>query len=355
MSDTKRQVNSTRLTGISAGSFWWLLATAVAAAIVVGTAAAEILDLIAVPLAMLFVALTLATALAPLVSRLETRMPRLAASLLVLAGLIVVLGGLAWAIVPSFTTQIRDLGSHVPDLIERARQFIDRWGGEITPQSIASQVSNLGPTLLRLPLTVTSVLSGILLILFASFYMLLEAAGIENFFLSLFPEQRRTRVKEVAEAMGRAMGGYARGVAINGAIVGLVTFIGLLLLGVNYALALGILAGLLELIPVVGPIVAGIIIVGLTLLQMPGQAIWVLIFVVVLQQLENNILVPNIMETQTKLSPLMSILALVIGGAIGGILGALIAIPIAAALHVLVEMVIAPAIRRQTGAEPEED
>ena len=150
------------------------------------------------------------------------------------------------------------------------------------------------------------------------------------------------------------MGGYIRGVVINGMIVGFLTFVGLFIFGIDFAVVFGVMAGMLELLPVAGPILSGVIIVGLTLLQSPGKALAALIFIFVLQELENHILVPNIMRTQTDISSLLAVLALFAGDAIGGLLGALIAIPIAAALHVLVKQVLAPAIRKQTQAEMQE-
>jgi predicted PurR-regulated permease PerM len=174
---------------------------------------------------------------------------------------------------------------------------------------------------------------------------------MESFILSLFPEARREHIHHGLVEMAQAMGGYFRGAAINGIIIGLISFVGFLLIGIDFALAFGVMAGLLELVPIAGPIIATLIISGLTLLQSPGQALAVLIFMIVLQQIENNVLVPQVMRSQTDISRLLSILAVFAGGAIGGLLGALIAIPITAALRVLVLLVIAPAIRRQTGAE----
>jgi predicted PurR-regulated permease PerM len=217
-----------------------------------------------------------------------------------------------------------------------------------------SQVSDLSSSLLRLPLTISTAIFGFFLILFLSFYVLLEISRMEGFLLSLFPAERRTRVREVVASMGDAMGGYVRGSIINGVIVGFLVFFGLLILNVDFAIAFGVLSGILELIPTMGPIIATVVIVGLTLLQSPGQALTVLIFLVVLQQVENHILVPNIMRSQTSISPLTTILALFAGGAVGGLIGALVAIPIAAALRVFIQKVVAPAIRGRTGAEPVE-
>lgn len=346
------------ITELSYPKVWWLLATAIAVALILGLGALEAIRLLALPLALLVAALTLAAALDPVVAWLENRMPRLPAIILTYLVVLILLGALIWAVIPSLVEQVQDLVSRLPDLTERARALIERWDGNLPGDSftntIFSQLSRLGPMLLRLPLTLTSIISGILFVLFISFYILREVSRIQGFILSLVPQGRQARVSEVLDKMGQAMGGYFRGTVINSVIVGLATFVGLLLIGIDFALVFGALAGILELIPIAGPIVATIIVAGLTLLQSPGQALVVLIFMVVLQQVENHILVPNIMRTQTDVSPLLTILALFAGGAIGGLLGALIAIPIAAALRVLVLEVIAPAIRRQTGADPPE-
>ena len=358
MNNPERASARTRLAELSYSKIWWSLTTAIAVALILGLGALQVIRLLALPLAVLIFALTLAAALDPLVVRVERRMSRLPAILLTYLVIVILLAALMWGVIPSLVEQVQDLSGLIPDLAARAGGLLDRWFGNLPGDSftttVFSQLSQLGPTLLRLPLTITSVLSGIILVLFISFYILLEASRIQDFMLSLFPEERRAHVNTVMAEMAQAMGGYFRGVVINGVIVGFVTFFGLLIIGVDFALVFGALAGLLELIPIAGPIVATFIIVGMTFLQSPGLALAALIFMVILQQVENNVLVPYIMQRQTDVSHLLSLLAIFAGGAIGGLLGALIAIPIAAALRVLVRQVIAPAIRRQTGAEPPE-
>lgn len=356
MNSRDSHVNKPSVTELPYSRVWWLLTTAITVSLIFGQGALEMIRVLALPLALLIAAITLAAALDPIVAWLERWMPRMLAIILTFLLVLILLGSLIWAVIPSLTEQVQDLGSRLPDLTERARVFIERWSGRLPGDSfrnsVLSQLSSLGTPLLRLPLTVTSVLSGILLVLFITFYILREAYRIQAFILSLFPEERRERVNEVGVAMAQAMGGYFRAVVINGVIVGFLTFLGLLILGVDFALTFGAVAGILELIPFAGPIVATLIVFGLTLLQSPGLALATLVFMIVLQQVENNILVPFIMRSQTEISPLLTILALFAGGAIGGLLGALVAIPITAALRVLVREVLAPAIRRRTGAEP---
>jgi predicted PurR-regulated permease PerM len=149
-----------------------------------------------------------------------------------------------------------------------------------------------------------------------------------------------------------AMGGYLRGLLIDGSILGTVTYIGLMLLGVRFPLLLGVLAGMGEIVPIAGPVIAGSVIVLVALFQSPQLALFTLIFVLILQQLESNVLVPLVMKSQVDISPLFTLIGIAMGGTIGGFLGAIVAVPVAAAITALVKVAIAPAIRRRTGAPP---
>ena len=151
--------------------------------------------------------------------------------------------------------------------------------------------------------------------------------------------------------MAKEMGGYFRGALINGLIIGILTSLGMFVIGVNYALVLGLIAGTLEFIPVIGPIIGAVPMVLIALLQSPAKALIALVFAIALHQLESGILVPNIMRTQTSISPLLVLLALTAGLSIGGVFGALVAIPLTAALRVLIIELVFPAIRHRTGVQ----
>jgi predicted PurR-regulated permease PerM len=129
------------------------------------------------------------------------------------------------------------------------------------------------------------------------------------------------------------------------------TYVGLVIIGVPFPLVLGVLAGLGELVPIAGPIFASIPAIGLALLDSPLKAGIVMVFYIAIQQLEGHILVPSIVGRQANIPPILAIFAILAGAALGGILGALIAIPIAGALRVLILRVVAPEIRRWTGAD----
>lgn len=192
------------------------------------------------------------------------------------------------------------------------------------------------------------------LVAFISLYTLIAAPNTHEMILSVVPKEREEKVNHVLGRIVHTMGGYVRAVSITGAIIGTLSYVGLLLIGVNFPLALAIVAGVSEFIPFIGPFVSGALMVSVAFLQSPTKALITLIFVIGLQQLEGNLIAPNVMHPQTCISPLTAVFALFAGASVGGVLGALIAVPLAAALRVLVVDVLLPALRRQTGAEPDQ-
>jgi predicted PurR-regulated permease PerM len=333
--------------------------TALALALILGIGFLYIFRLLARPIALFILSISLAASLAPVVSWLGKRMPRTLAVVLVYLVLILILVGIGWIITPPLVNQAGQFADRVPNLVDRAEEWLAQFNlpTENIPilDTIASQLGGLGSQLVALPLAISSSLFDIFVVIFLSIYILLMAPQMEDFYLSLFPMSRRRRAGHVANRMVDAMGGYLRGVVISAAILGVMTYIALLILGVNFPVVLGLITGLFEIIPVVGPIIAGAIIVAVALLESLTKGLIALVLVILLQQFEGNILVPNVMRSQAHVSPLLALLAIFAGAAIGGLLGALIAIPIAAALRVFTIEVIAPAIRRQTGAPQEEE
>ncbi len=355
MDTTKTQKSRTRLARLSMPRMWWLLASAIAVAIALGLGTLTIVRALASPLSVLILGFTVAAALEPVVARLEQRLPRLLAIVIVYAIIAMLLAGVVWAVIPPVWGQLQGFGTGFPDIASRARQLlppsIGNLFGDSLSKALKSQLAGGAQGASgSVPMAITTGLVDLIVMVFISIYTLLGKSGMRDFVLSLLPEVRRPRVHEVMGSMADSMGGYVRGAVVNGVIMGALTALGLLILGIRFALILGVLTGLLELVPVIGPILAGAIIVALALLQDPTRALEALIFMIALQQLEGHILVPNIMRSQTDTSPVLSIVALLAGAEIGGLLGVAVSLPIAAAVTVLVRQVIAPAIRRQTGA-----
>jgi predicted PurR-regulated permease PerM len=300
------------------------------------------------PIALFVVAAAIAAALVPVVNRLALRMPRTLAVILIYLILLVLLVLIFWGIVPPLIEQFQAAITSLPDLVKQAEQTINRW--DFLPDTsfidlISPTLTTVSAVVVALPIALGAAFFEMVMIFVVSVYLLLEAPKMHRFLLSLFPEAYQPRVDEVSIKMANAMGGFVQGTILTAAIVGLLTYIGMLVLNVRFPLMLGLLAGVLEIIPNLGPILAAIPMVLIALVDSPTKALLVILFVTVLQQLESHVIMPNVMRSQIQISPLLVIVAVLAGGALGGLLGIIAAIPLVAALSVFTVEVIAPAIR----------
>jgi predicted PurR-regulated permease PerM len=165
--------------------------------------------------------------------------------------------------------------------------------------------------------------------------------------LHIAPLKRRPDVELIWNDVEQTLGAYVRGQVILMAIIGIISFLGLWALSIPYALALGAIAGLMEVIPVLGPILGAIPAIMVAFTISPALALIVALFYLVVQQLEGNVLVPKVMQDNVGLNPLLVILTLTAGAALYGIVGAIVAIPLAGALQVFVKrLLIQPAMER---------
>lgn len=306
------------------------------------------------PLALLFLAIVIAQALLPVVARLEQWMPRSLAIAAIYVALILLLGGVGWLLAPQLAEQVDRLVAQGPDLAERAQRFFSRWneesGGRIG-ELVSGGISGGSNAFASVPATLAQSILEVLFVLFMSIYWLAAAPRIRQFVLTLVPARRREQAGDLLSELGQATGGYVRGEVIDAAIIGVLATAGLWVIGFEYPILGGIVSFIGELFPVLGPVVAAIPVTALALLDSPTQALIVLAFYIVLQQVEGQILTPNIMHSQTDVPQVLVLFAIFAGGVIGGILGALVAIPLMAAIRVLVIRLAVPAIRAWTGAD----
>ena len=327
---------------LGARSWWWYTSIG-AMALALGFGLLGVIYLFIRPLGLLILGISIAALFAPLISWLSRRIPRLIAVILVYLGLALLLIGIGMVIIPALSAQAQVVIIQLPGTFKQLQGSLQGYPSQFYNDllnQLITYLSGLGTSLVALPVAFVSALMDILIVIFISIYGLLVVPSLRNFILSLFPESRSIRLEFILNKMINEMGGYLRGAIINGLIIGGMTGLGLFVIGVNYALVLGLIAGTLEFIPVIGPIVGAVPMVGVALLQSPTKAIIALGYAILLHQVESNILVPNIMRTQTEISPLLVLLALSGGLTIGGIFGAL----------VFVEQVF-PAIRHRTGAQ----
>ena len=301
----------------------------------------------------ILLAIILATGLAPLVNRLQRLgVPRAVSVLLTYALFIAALVVFGIVVIPPLVGQIQDLVANAPQYADR----VTGWLGDLQrrfpflpplDEQLAEQFRNLGGQLgaiagriLELGGFVLGALSGlfaVVLVLLIALYLIMYGAQIRQYFLSFLDPARRPRVRSVTDRMGQRMGQWVLGQLALSAVVGVVTFIGLTIIGVPGAVLLAVIAAIGEVIPIVGPILSAIPAIIVALIESPVQGIITLVFYVVLQQLESYVLAPNIVGRAVKLNPLAVLLALLIGGTLLGIVGALVAVPVAAALAVVLD------------------
>ena len=332
---------------------WWRAALLGGAALALALGLLAAIWFLARPLALLLAAIVLAEALRPIVNALDRWLPRTLAIVLTYLALLLVLGVVVWLIVPALIGEAWWLLGNTPGMIDEMRLWLEDWlviSTEQVANTLLSYVNQLVGILLSLPLLLVSVAAEALLVFVISIYWLIGSPRLNRFVLSLIPLERQARVTTVLGRIGHSMGGYVRGVAINAVIVSTLTYTGLLMIGLEYALVLALLAGFSEIIPVLGPAIAAVPAVGIGLLDSPTKAIIVLVFYILLQQFEGNVLMPRVMQEQTNIPPVLGLFALTAGAGLGGILGALIALPTAGAIRVLAVDVLAPAVRRWSGA-----
>jgi predicted PurR-regulated permease PerM len=311
----------------------------------------------------LLVAILLAAAATPLVDRLsgQNRVERrawkpsraLAATLVFLmAGL---LFGLAAAavlstVVPDFTA----LATSAPDYAARAQREIDdlvtdnpdlaaRLGGALpSVGDVASGTVSIAAQAPRVVGAAASVASGLLHLLFTvvlALYLTIDGERIRRYAIDFLPFDRHEQALMLSDRIGTRLGAWARGEAVLAAIIGGMTWVGASLIGLPYVAALAFIAGIGELVPNVGPIVAAIPLIAVGLLSSPTQGLLALILAVVVQQLENNLIVPRVMSQAVDLHPVVVMLAILAGGELLGIPGALMAVPVVASLSVIVDEV----------------
>jgi predicted PurR-regulated permease PerM len=168
----------------------------------------------------------------------------------------------------------------------------------------------------------------VLIVFVLGIYFLASAPRVRRWVDSMIPTRQRTEFRRIELDAARLFGRYIRGQLLLGVIIGTVSAIAYLILGVPYAVFLGVLAGVLELVPIAGPIVAGAVAAVVSLTEPFPLVIWVIIAATAIQQLENHILVPRIAGTAVGLHPLAALLAVLVGVEVAGVVGALFAVPL---------------------------
>jgi predicted PurR-regulated permease PerM len=208
---------------------------------------------------------------------------------------------------------------------------------EQTLSSAASFALDLVRRILSGIITVATQVFEMVVVPVLTYYFLKDANTLKNSAALPFPVGLRPKVRRVIDEMSNVESAYIRGQVLVSVIIGLLVFSGMYFMGVEYPLILGLLATLTETIPIVGPIIGAVPAVILAYTITPVLAVKVLVLFLVIHQLENHIIVPQIMGSTIDLHPVAIIISLLIGGQLLGIIGMMLAVPVAALLKVLLK------------------
>ena len=294
----------------------------------------------------IFAGYIIASALFPTIDFLKKKLPEAWAVTLVFTVFIVIMAIVFVPFVGIFIDQLQQFQAYFPKLTGMVSGWIKLYNESSISQMLPS-VEQIGAKVLaysegvvKTSLDFTFAIFGMIVALFTLaalvLFILLDRESLKYGFLSFFPKSKRGHVQSIAEIITLRVGGYVRGQIFIMFCVGLVTGIVMALMGIPFALLLGIIAGLLEVVPIVGPILAAVPAVALALLVSPWHVLWVILAYLIIQRVE-NLISPMIYGKFLDMPPLVIISVILISGATLGVFGVVLSPAIAAAIYVLLQ------------------
>jgi predicted PurR-regulated permease PerM len=265
--------------------------------------------------------------------------------------LVVTIALLAAILVPPTVTQVEELVNNLPRYADAFQEwvkglpakypFLPAGLGDGLPQQLEGGAAQLAGFLsqalvvFRLLLSVLGGALNFIFVLFLALYLTADADRVRRWTVNWLPPDRRSQVDEVLGHIGVKLGGWVRGQLLLSGIIGGITLVGLLILGVPYAVLLSLVAAVGEAVPMVGPIFSAVPAVIIAFFVSPWLGVLTILLYIVIQQVENAVVVPKVMERAVSLHPLAVMLALLIGGELYGVSGAILSVPVAAAVSVV--------------------
>lgn len=336
---------------------WWVTYLGVGAAATIAFigalwAVAQVIVQLLHPILLLLFGVVVAFVLAPLATRLQPIVRRRGIAILVafVVALVVALGGLGLIATP-LIQQGRALVDQLPEAARylRGEQPIVILGYEIPPEirlqvgaAVAERGGEFAGRVVEIIARAVTAVVDIVLVLVLALYLLVSAERIRAFLLRLVPAGQRRAAERVELETVRVFGAYVRGQLLLALIVGVLSTAAYGILGLDYWLILGVFAGIMELVPFIGPIVAGAAAAGVALFQPFPLVLWVIAAATLIQQVENHLLVPRISGGAVGLHPLAVLLAVLFAVEAFGILGALFAVPVVGVIAALARGVRRP-------------
>jgi predicted PurR-regulated permease PerM len=316
-------------------------------------------------LVLVFLAIIIVSAIDPIVDWFQKRkVPRSLTVLVFYVVLLSVLGVAIGFLVPPLTNEVRGLGENFPVLVEKLSGYFRIIRDYAVSHNLQQQISNFsGSIASRFSQVGTNIFSGtisfiggifsFIVVLSIAFYMSVQEKGVKKFFASIVPDEHGEYIMGLVERIQFKMGRWLLGQLALMVIIFAVDYVGLLLIGAPYALVLAIMAGLLEIVPYVGPIISAVVAASISFLHGPLTGLLVLGLFAVAQQLEGYVIAPLVMKKAVGLNPVVVILALMIGAKLGGMMGIIVSVPIAAIVGEVVKDLVARAPKDQKIAASE--
>ena len=288
-----------------------------------------------------FLSYIIMSSVLPLVNHLHKNgVPKVFAVLIPYLAIVALIATLLMSLIPFASAQITSLANNFPRYLDRSATNL---GLQLDPKAVESyfdgQLATIGSNAIGLTGKVFGGVFSVLTIFIVSFYWLMYHDNFKKFLARQFPHHLHDDVRETIDKINEKLGAWLRGEIVLMFFIGLMSWIALTIIGIPYALPLAILAGLLEIVPTLGPILSAIPAVIVAFTISPTLAIFVVIAYIIIQAAENHILVPKIMEKAVGLNPVVVILSIMIGANLMGVAGALLAIPFVSFLVVIFQSI----------------
>lgn len=286
-------------------------------------------------LVILFVAVILMSALSPLVDFFtRLKLPKALGIAITYIIIIALVSAVLATVVPPLVEESSKLVVSAPPLMAQVFSITG-----IDKSVFQSELTNISKNIFSITLAAFDNLIAVIFLLVLTFYLLLERDDVESRIAQLFVG-REERVRKSIRQIEEKLGAWLRGQLLLSLIIGFLSYIGLIILQIPYALPLAVLAGIMEVVPVIGPIISAIpaVLVALTISPFLSLGVGAMYFVI--QQLENHLIVPQVMRRAVGLNPLVVILAIAIGSRLLGFAGALLGVPLAVVLQIVATEII---------------
>jgi predicted PurR-regulated permease PerM len=296
----------------------------------------------------ILITIVVAIPLASAAARLERKgLPRPVGALAALLSGVLVLAALIYLLIPPFVAQSDDFVNDVPRVVDdletlyadttgedpgrvgdRVQEFVENWTDD--PERLIGPITSIG-------LNVAGILAALVLILITAYYMAVRPEPLVGGLVSLFPPRRRDHVRHVLDRVRTSWIGWMEGVGIDMIVTFVLLYIGLTIIGLDFAIFFAVLSALLVVVPYFGAIAGGIPPVLFALTESPGRALLVLVVYTLVQQLESNVTIPVVMAQRTRMHPAVIAIGVVVVGQLFGFVGLFVAVPILSLIVISVE------------------